>query len=429
MTRGSRIALFLVVLLAAGLVAAFAAGAFKTTAGLTPGEVAAQRADRAAALLRNAEHADVAATEDVIEVALPTRADPPHLVPSLPADLFTRRLPATEVLGFVPYWEASSITATELADVSTVALFGVEVRKNGSLLESGPGWTYYRTTGFSSVVSAAHADGDRALFTIATTDPTVIAGLTQRPAAASFVLAAALSGAVSIGGLDGVDIDIEGTSQGERSGFVSFVADLVHDLRIDGMRRQIVLDCYPQSAGDSTSFFDVARLAPLVDQVFVMAYDMEQYSISSATAPLASADLGLSDVQSLIQYTKVVPPAKLILGVPFYGVDFTTQSAQAGAETLTPAPSVEFYSTIVAAGRRQYWDPVTDTVWTHFKVGSTWHQTWFDDPLSIALKRALAWHFRLGGVGVWALGEEGAASTDMLSALDGGVAPARVPVG
>ena len=42
-----------------------------------------------------------------------------------------------------------------------------------------------------------------------------------------------------------------------------------------------------------------------------MDYDMEQYANSSANAPLTNGDLGLSDVQSLIQYRRVVPASKL----------------------------------------------------------------------------------------------------------------------
>ena len=190
------------------------------------------------------------------------------------------------------------------------------------------------------------------------------------------------------------------------------------------MKGMIVLNCYPQSAGSSTDFFDVARLAPLVDQVFIMDYDMDQYANSSANAPLANGDLGLSDVQSLIQYRRVVPAAKLILGVPFYGLDFTTVTGAPGSLTLTESPSVETYSTIAAAGRTALWDPASQTAWTRFRVGATWHETWYDDPVSIALKRALAAEFHLAGVGVWALGFEGDA-TAMLAALDGGSPPNR----
>lgn len=422
----ARIAAGFVLLLGAVLVAAIAAGVFRPAPpSLTPAQLAARAAERATRHLLDEESSAVRGAEALVPVRLPRGGSQP-VAPSVPAKLFTAPLTPVEVLGFVPYWEIPNITTTELADTSVLALYGVEVAKNGEFLESGPGWVYYATAGYGGLTSVAHRAGDRVLFTVTTTTPAVVNDLARNPGSTSTRLAAAMTRAVATGGLDGVDLDIEGSSQADRYGFVIFVTDLVRSLRHDGMRKTIVLDCYPQSAGDSTNFFDVARLAPLVDQVFVMDYDMEQYSNSSANAPLAARDLGLSDVQSLIQFRRVVPASKLILGVPFYGVDFTTATGAAGAMTLTSSPVVETYSAIVAADNTVLWDRESLTVWTHFLVNTTWHQTWYDDPISIALKRALVARFHLAGIGVWALGFEGNA-TEMLSALDGGSPPKRAP--
>jgi len=421
-----RIAAGLVLLLGAALAVAFAAGVFRPTPpSLTPAQRKARAAERATRRLLAEESSTVRGAEALVKVKLPRHASPPPRAPEVPPRLFSAPLTPVEVLGFVPYWEIPNITATELADTSVLAVYGVEVASSGGFLESGPGWTYYANTGYGGLTSAAHRAGDRVLFTVSTTSSSVINSLARHPEPTSTRLATAIAGSVASGGLDGVDLDIEGSSQADRSGFVSFITDLMGSLRRDGMRKTVVLNCYPQSAGDETNFFDVARLAPLVDQVFIMDYDMEQYSNSSANAPLASKDLGLSDVQSLIQYRRVVPASKLILGVPFYGVDFITATGAPGSETLTPSPSVETYANVVAAGKTPLWDPESLTVWTHYRVGSTWHETWYDDPISIALKRALAARLHLAGVGVWALGFEGN-TTEMLTALDGGSPPRRV---
>lgn len=194
------------------------------------------------------------------------------------------------------------------------------------------------------------------------------------------------------------------------------------------MRGEIVLDTYPQSAGDSSNFFAVAKLTPYVDRVFIMGYDMEQFANASPTAPLYANDLGLSDALSLIQYVKVVPPSKLLLGVPFYGVDFTTAGNAKGSGAVKPYPTEVTYEAILAAHHAPTWDPVTRTAWTHFQIGKTWHETWYDNPVSVALKRALAAHFHLAGVGAWALGFEGKA-TNMLQALDGPLPPKRLALG
>lgn len=421
----ARIVAGLFVVLGVALGAAVASGVFQPTGpSLTPKQIAEQASIRATRRLLAQEASAVRAADARVALKLPRRSARVVAAPAMPAKLFTSPLAPVEVLGYVPYWEAPDITATDLADTSVIALYGVEVAHDGGFLESGPGWAYYADTGYHTLTASAHAAGDRVLFTIATTNPSVIGNLAHDPGPTGSRLAAAISQAVATGGLDGVDIDIEGASRADRPGFVLFATDFVASLRHDGMEKTVVLNCYPESAGSSTDFFDVAKLAPIVDQIFIMDYDMEQYANASANAPLANGDLGLSDVQSLIQYRRVVPASKLILGVPFYGIDFTTMTGAPGSLTLAASPSVETYQTIAAAGRTPLWDPASQTVWTRFRVGTTWNETWFDDPVTIALKRALAAEFHLAGVGVWALGFEGDA-TAMLGALDGGSPPAR----
>jgi len=423
-----RIAAGLVVLLGVALAAAAVSGVFRPPRpSLTPAQIAEQKAIRATKRLLAQQAKVVRAADALVAVTLPQQSSRLSAAPAIPANLFATPLAPVEVLGYVPYWEAPDLTAADFADTSVLAIYGVEVARNGGFLESGPGWAYYADTGYRALTAAAHSAGDRVLFTIATTGEGVISNLTHNPAPTSARLAAAMADAVTSGGFDGVDIDIEGASHGDRAGFVSFVADFVSALRHHGMHKMVVLNCYPQSAGSSTDFFDVAKLAPLVSQIFVMDYDMEQDANSSANAPLTNGDLGLSDVLSLIQYRRVVPASKLVLGIPFYGVDFTTMTGKPGSLTRTESPTVETYSTIAAAGGTPLWDPGSQTVWTRFREGAKWHETWFDDPVSVALKRALASEFHLAGVGAWALGFEGNA-TGMLEALDGGSPPKRVSV-
>ena len=50
-----------------------------------------------------------------------------------------------------------------------------------------------------------------------------------------------------------------------------------------------MLDTYPTSAFDPLGFFDVKALFPHVDELFVMAYDMQDPGVASATAPLTNA--------------------------------------------------------------------------------------------------------------------------------------------
>jgi spore germination protein YaaH len=155
-----------------------------------------------------------------------------------------------------------------------------------------------------------------------------------------------------------------------------------------------------------------------------MSYSLQSNDHGSAGSPLVTDDLGYSAVQSLVEYTKLVPAAKLILGMPFYGFDFVTRSGRPGALASAAAPTSQTYKAILHAGFPPLWDPTTETPFSRFVRDGQWHQLWYDDPTSIALKVALAANFHTAGVGAWAYGMEDGNAL-MLSALAGDRAPLR----
>lgn len=423
--RPARIVSAAALLVAAGIGAAAAGGAFGPGAPTAAQREAAAAAAAAAARLRilRAETRIVDRAAAAVHARLPTREG--AAAPAIPAALFAKPLARHAVYGFVPYWELTSLTPADYSDTSVLAYYGLTVGATGGLVRSGHGWDDTLLPSFATFVSHAHGAGDRVLLTVSTTDPAVIAHLARAPAAASARLASGLGAIVRADHLDGVDIDIEGRASAERTGFVTFVTDLSRALRRADPGGQIVLDTYPQSAGSGRDFFDVRRLAPEVDTVFVMAYDMGNPRASSASSPLASPTLGLSDVGALRAYAKVVPPSKLVLGLPLYGYDFTTAGRAPGSRSLAGSPLAVTYSAVAAAGRPARWDPASLTPYALFRRDGHWHQTWYDDPVSLALKASLASEFHLAGVGAWALGQEGT-STGMLEALDGGTTPIKL---
>jgi spore germination protein YaaH len=221
-------------------------------------------------------------------------------------------------------------------------------------------------------------------------------------------------------GFDGVDLDLEGWDASDRAGFVAFVAAFSTTLRALDRSWTIMLNTYPQSAEDLTGFYDVKALSSHVDQMFVMAYDMDSTEIPSADAPLAGASL--SDVSALASYVAAGLGPKVILGIPFYGYDFPASGPTDGA-AATGSPYAVTYDEIAASitvdGHKPLWDAATETPYILFRLGKQWHQTWFDDPVSVALKTALAAQFHVAGVGVWELGMV-AGAPEMIRALAGG---------
>ncbi len=402
--------------LLATLLGALACSACNSAAG-----TGTTQAPSAAQLLVPSEQAAVAKAEADVAVHLPKKAGQP--APTLPEGAFPKPLRAHQVVGFLPYWEVGGLTP-DYGSLTTLVYWSVNLGATGSIVHSGQGFTTLRSGALGADTAAAHAAGDRVLLTVFSESSSVINSVSSHPTSAGARLAENIAPLLSAGTLDGVDLDIEGDSTADRPGFVKFVAAFARTLRALGPGWTTMLDTYPTSAFDPLGFFDVKALMRYVDQLFVMAYDMQDPGIASATAPLANADL--NDAATLAQYASVMPASRIVLGIPLYGYDFPTENKYDGSPA-TGNPVAVTYSEIVAAGRAPVWDPVTETPYTVFRRKGHWHQTWFDDPVSIALKSALAARYGCAGVGVWELGMAGG-DASVTAALLGGSAPVKLPL-
>jgi hypothetical protein len=400
---------------------------------LTPAQLAA-RAERARlAALAAKEHLGVRNAEQLVNVVLPKVEGAP--VPVTPANLFVHPLAHHEVVGFVPYWTLSSFSAggsgaADVASSSELIYSSVCVGADGSLIttsgDCSHGTADLAIPAFSTFIKYAHSHGVRVLLSVQTIDPAVIDALSTHASTRALIVERNLYNLVKTYGFDGINLDIEGRGVRDRVGYVNFVQDFSSALRSSSPSRlELMVDTYPQSAGNASDFYDVAQLAHYVDRIFVMAYQMENGTHSSANSPLASPVLGWSDVQSLVQYTAVVPADKLILGLPFYGLNFAAKTNKPGSVLASDAPGARLYSDILAVGRPAKWDVASATPFTVFQQNGGWHQDWYDNPVSLALKTALAQTYKIAGVGVWAMSMEGS-DTQMLSALTGESTPKRL---
>jgi hypothetical protein len=307
-----------------------------------------------------------------------------------------------EVFGFAPYWILPTASKLDVSNITTLAYFSVDVNSDGTVSTSGSGWKGYQSQALADLVTRAHGAGAKVVLTATCFDQSQIDQLTNDPAAANR-LATTLVSLVAAKNLDGVNIDFEGLGDVDRAGLVRLMSILSTAVHTANAGWQLSIDTYGSSAGDR-DMYDVAQLASSVDTFFVMAYDMDDRGAPTPTAPISGPRF--TDTTALEQYTSIVPAAKVILGVPFYGYDWPTAGPGLG-DPATGPPGAVTYAQVMASGHPIYWDPVTQTPWTSYPVGTAWHETWFDDPTSVALKVALAGSFHLRGVGAWALGMDG----------------------
>jgi len=347
--------------------------------------------------------------------ALPAATAPP--APAPPSLAGAPALRPHEIFGFAPYWTLPGSSGFNLTTLTTLAYFSVDVDGTGAVEQSGPGWVGYQSQALADLVTRAHGAGDRVVLTVSCFDQAALDEMAADPTTGAR-LGASLVQLVSAKNLDGINIDFEGKGSKDQSGLDTLVAAVSSAMHHADPHWQVTMDTYASSAGDPSGFYDIAGLNPSVDGFFVMAYDMNSPKTPSPTAPLTGA--GFTDLDAVQQYAAVVSPSKVILGVPYYGYDWPTAGPGLGDPATGPAAPLS-YSQILATGGHVYWDPVTQTPWTSYQVGTQWHQTFFDNPTSLALKAQLANTYHLAGVGIWALGMEGA--TPAMQAALGGSAP------
>jgi hypothetical protein len=349
-------------------------------------------------------------------VNLPPATAPPAPAPPSVAD--APPLKPHEVFGFAPYWTLPQSGGFNVAGISTLAYFSLDVNPDGSVAESGAGWNGYQSQALVDLVDRAHAAGDRVVLTAENFDQTQLDQLTSSPTAAS-LLAKQLLWLVVEKNLDGVNLDFEGQGSADQAGLTRLVTTVSDFLHASNPHYQVTMDTYSSSAAGSNGFFNVPALASVVDAFFVMEYNPNVAAAQSASSPLTSGMF--SDQTAVDEYASAVPSSKVILGLPFFGIDWPTSDGTLTAQATGPA-STPSLGDILASGHPLYWDPVTDSGWTSYQVGGQWHETFFDVPTSFYVAAQLSQNAGLGGVGIWALGMDGNDPADLAALL--GFAPA-----
>ena len=112
-----------------------------------------------------------------------------------------------------------------------------------------------------------------------------------------------------------------------------------------------------------------------------------------------------------------VPPERVILGLPYYGMTWATVGSELHAArqpnskglgigraypprtavgSCAPAGATLDYDQVEQVARLTWFD----------RAQKTWFQTYYDDPFTLAPKQELAVERGLAGVGIWALGDD-----------------------
>jgi spore germination protein YaaH len=199
-------------------------------------------------------------------------------------------------------------------------------------------------------------------------------------------------------GADGINVDIEGVSPGDRALYNNFIEALCRAFHQRGL---LVTAAIPAKTADNPTgawagFADYAFLAGHLDQVQLMCYD-EHWSGGEA-GPIAS----LPWVRKVMEYaTSVMPREKIVMGIPFYGYAWP---AAGTASEVTPLKGEQLSG---APGSAPAWDDAAKTTSVAYVDDTGGKRTaYFETARSLGLRLDLAREFRVAGVAIWRLGDE-----------------------
>jgi spore germination protein YaaH len=331
--------------------------------------------------------------------------------------------PGHEVYGYLPYWVMDASIAGHLAgtDLTTLALFSVTNKRNGTLDTAQKG--YQRISGplGQELVAEAHARGTRVevVFTSfgldknqrlfggpVTTQDRLIAGLVE------------LVGQMKV---DGVNVDVEQLDPGLVAAYGDFVARLRAALTTSQPKGQVSVATTANLGGAAMA---VAATKAGADRIFLMGYDYHWAgSAPGASSPIQRRDGDPKSLTwSLDLYESLgVPVQRTLLGLPFYGMAWAVDGPEIAAPQ-TGRGTAWIPSDHIDLLRNPAIVPILDDieqveVYTlptdkrgGIVVGSTtpagWLAIYVDSPETLTPKLAMADARGLAGAGFWAIGYE-----------------------
>ncbi len=409
---------FCLVMLAAGFAVAVGGGSAVRAADPTAAHSSDHRTRADARLADDHGNAALDQLGATASLALAPATAAPTAAPAALAD--QPPLAARENFAFAPYWTLAQSPMFDITGLSTIAYFSVGVNGDGTLEESGPGWDGFQSQDLADLITRAHAAGERVVLTVNDFGQSSLDSLTSSPTAPA-TLSSALIPLLQAKSLDGVNFDFEGDGSGDQSGLTNLITSVAESLRAVDPHWQITMDTYASSAGDSGGFYNIPALGQVVDAFFVMDYELNLAGAPSAASPLTSSMF--STQTTLAQYDAAVPASKVIIGTPFFGIDWPTNNGTMGANATGGAADIP--DSQAAGNGPEYWDPVTDTAWTSYQAGGQWHESYYEGENGLYDVSQMVTQAGARGVGIWALGME-SDGAQMIAALDG-ISPGAPP--
>ena len=302
------------------------------------------------------------------------------------------------VFGWFPYWQGSTYLNFEWDKLSDLSYFAYDVDASTGNATSTHNWST------AAVVDTALAHGVRVnLCATLFSDHSTFFGSSS----AQQTLIDNLITLVQNRNANGVNIDFEGVPSSQSTNLSNFMTNLCNQMHSQIPGSQVSLCLY---AVDWGNVFDFSVLDQYVDYYTIMGYDY-YYGGSSTAGPtsqlytMASFDYNLSNtITSYIN--RGASRSKLILGLPYYGFRWQTQSSSVPSSTTSSGSAVTI-TTVKNNSSGNYNNPAIEpnslSKYYVYNDGN-WNQCWVDDEETMKYKYQLVLQQDIAGIGIWALG-------------------------
>lgn len=202
-------------------------------------------------------------------------------------------------------------------------------------------------------------------------------------------------------GYYGVVVDFERISPENREKYNNFLRKLVAALHPNYIvATALAPKTYDITSGAWHGAHDYRAHGEIVDFVIIMTYEWGW----SGGPPMAVAPL--NEVRKVINYAvSVIPPKKIMLGMPLYGYDWTLPYTPGGefAESIGNQEAIDRARKYGAAIK---YNPRAQSPYYNYRdENGNEHVVWFEDARSVEAKYKLASEYGLRGVSYWVLAQ------------------------
>lgn len=325
---------------------------------------------------------------------------------------------AKVIFGFLPYWEFKDRDSIRYDLLTHLAIFAADFNDQGHINTreanyQEPGWTALNSTTFTHIRRDAKAAGTKLILVIKAFDADAIDSIISHPTYTQNLINETLD-LVKSKSYDGINIDFEYVPEANnttKQNFTKFVTTLSQTTKQEIPGLDISVDVFGDTY-QGNRIWQIEDLAPFVDHIIIMAYDYHRASSPTAgpVAPLYGAGhLWDQDITAALSYyTKKAPADKLILGVPYYGYEWTTPSTTYLSPTIAGSGSTATYKRVQQLIQDEdvdiHWDNQALAPWLTYTDHGSIQQIHYEDVTSLGLKYDLVRQSGLGGIGIWALG-------------------------